>query len=75
MDIRIGIREVAREVTIDVDQPAAEVRAAVQAALEGSTPVLELTDAQGRSVMVPTAQIGYVDLGSEDRGRVGFGTA
>lgn len=74
MDIRIGIRDVAREVTLESKQQASEVEALVTAALSGQSPVLTLEDAHGRRVMVPSAHIGYVDLGSEDRGRVGFGT-
>ncbi|WP_462417146.1 DUF3107 domain-containing protein [Kytococcus sp. Marseille-QA3725] len=75
MDIRIGIREVARELSVESRQSADEVEALVNAALAGETAVLRLEDSQGRRVLVPSAHIGYVDLGSEDRGRVGFGTA
>lgn len=74
MDIRIGIREVAREVTLESNQAASEVEALVTAALSGESQVLTLEDTHGRKVIVPAVHIGYVDLGSEDRGRVGFGT-
>ncbi|SNC61989.1 Protein of unknown function [Kytococcus aerolatus] len=73
MDIRIGIRDVAREVTLESQQDRHEVEALVTEALEGRTTVLALQDSQGRRVLVPAAGIAYVDLGSEDRGRVGFG--
>lgn len=74
MDIRIGIREVAREVTLESSQAREEVEALVTAALSGETAVLTLQDSHGRRVIVPASHIGYVDLGAEDRGRVGFGT-
>jgi hypothetical protein len=28
---------------------------------------------RGRRVIVPTASLGYVEIGSESKGRVGFG--
>lgn len=73
MEITIGIRQVARELTLETTQSADEVRAAVEAALSGA--VLDLTDSRGRRVIVPSEAIGYVELGAEEARRVGFGTA
>lgn len=73
MDITIGVRNQARELVLESDQTADEVSAAVTAALAGKV-ALELTDAKGRRVIVPTEALGFVELGTETRGRVGFGT-
>ncbi|GAA4625257.1 MULTISPECIES: DUF3107 domain-containing protein [Cellulomonas] len=72
MDITIGVQHLTREITIESDQSAEQVTAAVNAALAGR-PTLELTDVRGRRVIVPTASIGYVEIGAESKGRVGFG--
>ncbi|WP_029291055.1 DUF3107 domain-containing protein [Cellulomonas sp. HZM] len=73
MDITIGVQNLPREIVVETDLTADEASAAVAAALAGR-PALELTDSRGRRVIVPTAGIGYVEIGAESKGRVGFGT-
>ncbi len=73
MEITIGVRDLTREITLDSDESADEVAAAVAAALAGK-PALELVDNHGRRIIVPTASIGYVEIGAETRSRVGFGS-
>ncbi len=73
MDITIGVQNLPRELVVESDQTADEIAAAVAAAL-GGKPALELVDSRGRRVIVPTASIGYVEIGAETKGRVGFGT-
>lgn len=70
MDIRIGIKDTAREIAFESSQSASEVESAVVAALEGT--VLTLDDAKGKRYLVPAAQIAYVEIGSETSRRVGF---
>lgn len=70
MDIRIGIKDTAREIAFDSAQSAAEVEAVVTAAFDGGH--LSLDDAKGRRYLVPSAQIAYVEIGSETTRRVGF---
>lgn len=72
MDITIGVQNLPRELVIESDQSADEVTAAVTKALGGEA-VLELVDTRGRRVLVPSASIGYVEIGTESKGRVGFG--
>lgn len=72
MEIRIGVQNATREVVLESTQSAATVEKAVAAALEGGS-VLRLEDDKGRTVMVPSATIGYVEIGAEESRRVGFG--
>ncbi len=73
MEITIGVKNVAREITLESAQSADEVLAAVTAALaEGG--VLALADHRGRRVIVPVDSLGFVEVGQEEQRRVGFGT-
>ncbi|MBE6483832.1 MAG: DUF3107 domain-containing protein [Actinomycetaceae bacterium] len=72
MEVNIGIRNVTREVSVDVENSAGEVEAAVATAIENGTP-LRLTDSHGRVVVVPADVIGYVEIAANESRRVGFG--
>lgn len=74
MEVKIGVQNVARELSIETDQSAEEVTAAVRAALSENAGVLCLTDSRGREVLVPTVALGYIQVGDSEKGRVGFGT-
>ena len=70
MDIRIGIKDTAREIAFDSAQtPGVLFRSCVAAFDAGH---LSLDDAKGRRYLVPSAQIAYVEIGSESTRRVGF---
>lgn len=72
MDVKIGIRNSAREISFDSDQSAQAVEAAVAAALEAGAKVLKLSDSKGRLFVVPTDALAYVEIGAEEQRRVGF---
>lgn len=72
MEVRIGVQQVSREIVIETAMAADEVAEAVAAAVAGS--MLDLTDRKGRRVLVPSASLGYVEVGAESKTRVGFGT-
>ena len=75
MDIRIGVTQAAREISLELaDSERDGTKAAVEAALSGAVDVLWLVDKKGRSVAVPSAKIAYVEIGSsEGDRRIGFG--
>jgi hypothetical protein len=74
MEVKIGIQNVAREIVLESELTAAKVLAAVDAAVAAGG-LLRLTDDKGRTVVVPTAILGYVELGAEAERRVGFGSS
>ena len=74
MEVKIGVRNVAREITLESAQSAEEVAAAVDAALKAGT-TLSLTDDKGRVVVVPANALGYVEIGAPEGRKVGFGTS
>ncbi len=72
MEVKVGIQNVAREVTIDTKASAASIESDLARAVrEGG--VLALTDDKGRKVLINAATIAYVDLGAENTRAVGFG--
>lgn len=74
MEVKIGVQNVARELSIESDQTAAEITATVRAALGDPSGVLALTDNKGREVLVPVTSLAYIQVGESEIGRVGFGT-
>lgn len=76
MDVRIGVTQAPREISIELadSEDRGEVKSKVEAALAGSVDVLWLTDRKGRDVGVPAAKIAYVEIGTADsERRIGFG--
>ncbi len=72
MEVKIGVQNVNRELTLDTSQEGDEIEAAVAKALSGGEPVITLTDVKGRRVIVPTASLAYIEMGSPTIGQVGF---
>ena len=72
MEIKIGITNIAREVTFETDATPDEVAQKVREAVAESS-LLDLTDDKGRRILVPGERLGYVDLGSPTARAVGFG--
>lgn len=74
MEIRIGVMYAPKEIVIELaDEKAAEaVRKALDAAIENGS-VLWVEDRRGRKVAVPAEKVAYVEFGSPDDHRVGFG--
>jgi hypothetical protein len=73
VEVKIGVRDIARDIVLESTQsPDAVVTAVEQAVSSGA--LLKLTDDKGRLVVVPGGLIGYVEIGAEESRRVGFGT-
>jgi len=76
VDVRIGVTQAPRELTIELaeDTDRDELKARVEAALAGASDVLWVTDKRGKDVAIPSPKIAYVELGSADGDRrIGFG--
>lgn len=74
MEIKVGIKQVSREIVVESNQTTAEVEKAVTKAIDRAE-VLVLTDTHGRKVLIAGSSIGYVDIGEESARRVGFGSS
>lgn len=71
MEIRIGVQHAPREVTLETEHTADEVRERVAAALADGS-LLQLTDKKGRAVLVPGDRIAFVEIGSQKAAPLGF---
>jgi outer membrane lipopolysaccharide assembly protein LptE/RlpB len=72
VEIKIGIQNTARELSLESNQSTSEVEAAVAAALKDGG-LLVLVDDKDRKVLVPSDKIAYVEIGEPTGRRVGFG--
>jgi hypothetical protein len=77
VEIKIGIQNAARELSLDSNQSAEEVQALVAAALAdtlaGKPAILTLSDEKDRKLLIPADKIAYVEIGEPTGRRVGFG--
>ncbi len=70
-EIKIGISDSSHELNFECTSSQAEVIAAVNSAIKGSS-VLSLSDTKGREILVPFNKINYVEVGQSSERRVGF---
>jgi Protein of unknown function (DUF3107) len=72
VDIRIGIANSPREISLESAQTAAEVEEIVSSALHAGSTFIKLVDNKGKVFIVPVASFAYIELGSELSRKVGF---
>ena len=72
-EIRIGVSDNARELTIESTLSAGEVEALVAKSASSDAPLV-LQDEKGRTVIVPANKISYVEISPRAIRKVGFGT-
>ena len=75
MEIRIGIMNVARELTLDVaDDVAEKLKLESESALDEGANMLWITDRDGREVGVSVALLAFIEFGATGDRRIGFAT-
>jgi hypothetical protein len=72
VEVKIGVQQAQRELIVDVSDTAEAVEKLVGEALASEGGVLTLTDTKGRRVVVPSAKLAYVEIGTGVAGAVGF---
>lgn len=70
MEVKIGVQHVARDLVIETDETAETIEKLVAEALEAGG-ILSLIDNKGRKILVPTANLAFVEIGIHT-GQVGF---
>ena len=72
MEIKIGIKNSARELSFETSASAKELEASVRSAMDSDAKLISLTDSKGNVFLIPTKSITYLELGAEEARRVGF---
>lgn len=77
MDIRIGITQAPRELSVEMNDDVAlrdALKANIDKALKGELTTLWITDKKGRDIAVAASKIAYIEVGTgDDAKRIGFG--
>jgi hypothetical protein len=72
MEIRIGIRENQRDLTFESNLTSAQISTLVSTAFASKQELVSFEDDKGKTILVPTQSIAYVEIGAEQNRRVGF---
>ncbi|NBW73428.1 MAG: DUF3107 domain-containing protein [Microbacteriaceae bacterium] len=72
MEVRIGLKDTARELAFESNLKASELEKTVLDALNSESKQLSLSDDKGRLFIVPVASLAYVEIGADQARRVGF---
>ena len=75
MEVKIGIQSIQRELVVETDGTAEEIERDLAAALSaaGGPGLLALDTQKGGRVLIPADKIAFIEFGSEQSRRVGFG--
>jgi Protein of unknown function (DUF3107) len=72
VEVKIGVADSPRELTVSTADSPDEVEALVAEAMRNNQGMLTLVDDKGRRYMVPISRVAYVEIGPADSRRVGF---
>jgi hypothetical protein len=73
VEVKIGIQSALRELIVDTEIAAEEVERSLTSALADGG-VFALKDDKGGKLLIPAEKIAYIELGSSESRRVGFGS-
>ena len=77
MEVRIGLVNTAREISLETSQSPADIEKLVSDALtsagnNAASTLLKLTDDKGKQFLIAAMNIAYVEIGSDKSRAVGF---
>ena len=72
MEVKIGVQNAVRELSLESSQSAEDVQKVLDAALKAGG-LFSLEDEKGRRVFVPVDKLAYVEIGEPSVRKVGFG--
>lgn len=74
MEIKIGIVQSNRELSVTLDEVTDPDAFMTELSTQlGTQPILKLAEANGRTLLIPSANIAYLELRSQPIRTVGFG--
>ena len=72
MDIKIGVTQIARELEIETELTSEQIIEKIQESRNSGNPLV-IDGSNGRRLVVPVEEIGYIDMGAQNQRPVGFG--
>jgi hypothetical protein len=72
VEVKIGVADSPRELTVSTTESPDQIEALVTEALRNTQGLLTLVDDKGRRYVVPASRVAYVEIGPADSRRVGF---
>jgi hypothetical protein len=72
LEIKIGLRNLGRELSFESEQSAQDVEQTIANAIDGGSKLIKLVDNKGKLFIIPVDALGYVEVGAEEVRRVGF---
>ncbi len=72
MEVKIGVQNAARELSVETTEDPDAVLAALKSSLSDES-VFSLTDDKGRTVAVPADKVAYLYFTADAGRKVGFG--
>jgi hypothetical protein len=74
VEVKVGIQMAPRELVVETAAPANEIERALADALAEGT-LLVLNDNKGKTLLIPSAKIAYVELSTAEQRKIGFGAS
>lgn len=72
MEIKVGLRNIPRELSFESEQSAQDVEQTVANAIDSGAKVIKLVDNKGKLFLIPVDALGYIEVGADEIRRVGF---
>lgn len=72
MEVKIGVQNAARELSVDTDIEPDAVLASLDSALKDDS-LFTITDSKGHTVAVPADKVAYLYFNADSGRKVGFG--
>lgn len=72
MEVKIGVQNAARELSVDTEENSESVLAKLNSALQEGA-LFTLADAKGNTVAVPADKVAYLNFTADTGRKVGFG--
>jgi hypothetical protein len=71
VEVKIGVLHASRELVFESSDSRDDILAVLHKAI-GDGDVIELMDSKGRTIVVPSDRLAYVEIGDEEPRRTGF---
>ncbi len=72
MEVKIGIQMAPRELVVETESSAEDIKQALTAALSDGK-LFVIADKRGGTVLVPGDKVAYIELDQAEPRRIGFG--